>query len=188
MSAVIDMTGQRFGSLVVAARAESAGGQAKWRCRCDCGAETIVSGGDLRSGHSKSCGCAIPRHGLGRPPEYEVWKAMRRRCENPRDRDYPHYGGRGIAVCERWRRFATFWADMGPRPTPGHQIERRDNDEGYSPENCTWATKVEQMANTRRSRRFAVGDESLTAAEYARRTGVAYSTAYSQLTRMEQCP
>lgn len=84
-----------------------------------------------------------------RSAEYSVWVGMRRRCHDPKFKSYPDYGGRGITVCERWLSFANFLADMGRRPSPAHSIERKDNDRGYAPDNCIWATRDAQATNRR---------------------------------------
>jgi hypothetical protein len=154
-----NLTGRRFGALVVVERAP--GHPVHWRCRCDCGAEISVKASNLASGNSLACGCRRWRHGHaaaqgdGRrtTSEYRSWIAMRRRCWNQDHEAYPHYGGRGIRVCERWAQsFANFLTDMGPKPTPRHTIDRIDVNGNYEPDNCRWATPAEQRRNTRRAK------------------------------------
>lgn len=114
-----------------------------------------------------------------RAPEYNAWASMKSRCGNPHDPGYARYGGRGIGVCERWRAsFASFLADMGPRPSPRHSLERRDNNGPYCPENCLWATAVEQARNRRNTRFLTV---TLPVAAWAERTGLRYKTFWRRL-------
>jgi hypothetical protein len=114
-------------------------------------------------------------------PEYRAWQSMKARCGNPRDPAFAHYGGRGIRVCQRWREsFANFRADMGPRPSPRHSLERRDNNGSYCPENCLWATAVQQARNRRNTRFLTV---TLPVAAWAERTGLRYETFWSRLDR-----
>ena len=112
-------------------------------------------------------------HGLRKTPEYEAWCHMRKRCDNPKDKDYPNYGERGIVVCVRWQKnFLAFYQDMGVRPSPAHSIERRDNNGPYDPDNCYWGTKVEQMNNTRRSAWLTYNGETRTLPQWAQITGL----------------
>lgn len=152
-----DMQGRRFERLLVLQQGPSDNnGNARWVCQCDCGSKTLSHGFSLRNGAAKSCGCLttdqlkerITRHGLADRPEYRVWAGMLQRCDNPKTKKFRLYGGRGIKVCERWREFVNFYADMGPRPTSRHSIERRDGNGDYEPSNCYWATPTQQANNT----------------------------------------
>jgi hypothetical protein len=185
-----NMVGKRFGFLVVVARAGSdMRGKAKWRCACDCGAESVVQGCNLRNNHTRSCGCstarligeAVGKHRHARhgntSPEYNTWVAMIQRCENPKAPYFFAYGGRGVSVCDRWRKdFEGFLADMGPRPSPKHSIDRIDNDGGYSPENCRWATPQQQACNRKSNVKTEINGELLCIAEIARRYGISSAT------------
>lgn len=155
----IAMVGMTFGDLtVMAAAGESSDGSRLWSCRCSCGKTVICRGPLLRRGHTKSCGhlraviarAKAWRHGKTRTPAYRSWAAMRYRCENPSSGSWPRYGGRGIAVCERWREFDNFYADMGD-PQPGETLDRIDNNGHYEPGNVRWASKQAQSRNTRRN-------------------------------------
>ncbi len=152
----VDIRGQRFGRLVALSPAPNKGAFTQWNCRCDCGNEIVTYTNGLRSGHAKSCGCLQPEtaaktnliHGQGGTPTYFSWQAMIGRCTNPKHIAYPWYGARGITVCKRWRTFANFLADMGERPK-GTTLDRKDNEKGYEPGNCRWATRIQQDANRR---------------------------------------
>jgi len=188
-----DMSGERHGNLIVQEQAPHIPyRKVKWVCLCDCGRTTTVDGFDLRSGHTKSCGCLIgksasqrfKKHGRSRTPEYECWLQMKRRCLEPHRDDYPNYGGRGITVCDRWMvEFDNFYTDMGPRPSRHHSIERCDNDADYSPENCRWATNDEQANNKRTTRYVEYRGERISLANACRRAGKShrYFVVYQRL-------
>lgn len=162
-----DITGKRFGRLVVIERAANTKkGSAKWLCLCDCGKETIVRTSSLNNGGTKSCGCLQREHmtalGYARKKYdsnsrlYHIWQSMKQRCLNSNHRRYNDYGGRGITVCEEWKNsFQVFydWA-MANGYKENLSIDRIDNDKGYSPDNCQWATMKEQR-NNRRDSTFA---------------------------------
>ena len=157
MSAIVDITGHRFGLLTVSKRhfPSNKAGNALWQCRCDCGTENVIAIGiELRSGHKSSCGClwkkTITTHGMAGTPEYRAWQKMKARCTCKTDKRYIHYGGRGIKVCSQWlNSFESFYADMGAKPAPHLTLDRANNDGDYTPENCRWATYTRQNNNKR---------------------------------------
>lgn len=152
--------GNRYGRLLVT---DAAGcdkyGNRQWKAICDCGTERIVVGMNLRKGLTNSCGCLhkeiakeegkkTATHGMALTRAYKTWIAMVRRCTKPTDQAWKHYGQMGITVCERWiNSFENFYADMGDRPD-GMSIDRINPFNGYSPDNCRWATALTQARNT----------------------------------------
>jgi hypothetical protein len=186
-----DMTGQRFGRLVVDGYVgKVSGNKAAWLCRCDCGRSITVVGESLRRGHTTTCGCLRnwpkpkEHHGMVHAPEYAVWTHMIQRCTNPARSGYKDYGGRGITVCKRWRdSFQAFYEDIGQRPGPAYSLDRIDPNGNYEPDNCRWATAIEQANNTRYNRRLTYNGESLTIAQWARRLGMPQETLYARLNR-----
>lgn len=182
----IEMTGKRFGRLLVVAESgRMRSRQIRWKCVCDCGSIHFTEGNALRSGRTQSCGCRKidGKHGRSRSLEYRIWQAMRQRCSNPRNTHYKNYGGRGIRVCKSWAgSFVAFYSDMGPRPN-GTSIDRIDNDGGYSPSNCRWASKAEQGVNMRSNRLLTVDGETLTVVEWAARTGIGEGAIRSRIQR-----
>lgn len=179
----IDMVGQKVGRLTVLARDGARGNRAAWACACDCGNRVTVAGGELRKGDTKSCGCLNSemaserkrKHGMAGSPEHITWCRMRQRCNDPNDKRWRRYGGRGITICDAWKDFGRFLKDMGKRPK-GLSLERIDNDGPYSPDNCQWATP-RQQANNRKTSAFVEHDgERLTLAQWSRRTGIHHNT------------
>jgi hypothetical protein len=179
---VIDLTGKRFGRLTVLHLHEvSRSRGARWQCKCDCGNTALVYRKELRNGDTQSCGCLHKEqlqerntiHGLCGTPEHDVWLNMITRCTQPSAQNFRFYGGRGIKVCARWRNdFRSFLADMGPRPSPNHWIDRIDSDGDYSPENCRWSTRTEQFRNRRSNRLIEYANETKTMVEWAEAFGL----------------
>lgn len=182
-NAKTDLQGFRSGSLVALEPTEERlNREVAWLCRCDCGNEHLVARGNLKRRMVKSCGCmkvGMPtKHGHasdGEPsPTYRSWISMRVRCESPRADEYPRYGGRGIKVCARWRRFENFLEDMGERPE-GTSIDRIDNDGDYTPENCRWATQARQNRNKSVSLEITAFGQTRNLADWADDSNFSYS-------------
>jgi hypothetical protein len=180
-----DFIGKRFGRWTVLER-DGTNHPARWLCRCECGTVKSVNGSNLARGKTQSCGCLHKEmkstHGSTKTPTYAIWEGMIGRCTNPRNVAWKDYGGRGIFVCDRWRDFENFLADMKERP-PGLTIERRDNDKGYSPQNCVWVSRAEQARNRRSNRLATLHGETLCVADWCDKLGVTRKMVYSRLRR-----
>lgn len=189
-----DLHGQRFDRLVVIEEAPRKGYARFWRCQCDCGQVTVTSQGNLTSGATASCGCklreaqrsaaqhAITTHGLSKHPLYPTWRHMMERCYNVNNPGYKNYGGRGIAVCERWHNIAQFIQDMGNRP-PKTTIERLNNDGNYEPQNCIWATQTAQVRNRRNTTTVTYQGVTKPLATFCQEHGVPYKVVHDRLYR-----
>lgn len=184
MSRLNDIQGRQFGRLTAIARRGLRHRKAMWLCRCVCGSEREFQGSDLVRGRTQSCGCIgrerSTTHGSYGSAEYNVWASMVQRCLNPKNDAFPRYGGRGITVCERWRDFANFFADMGPRP-PGLTLERTDNARGYEPGNCVWATHRDQSLNRRSNVVLTHAGRSMTARQWADERGLSYTALVQRI-------
>jgi hypothetical protein len=184
--------GARFGRGVVIEKLLYKGRLKKARLRCDCGKEYVAYTTTLYAGMKQSCGCVhkdrIQAQG-GRwedtkKSSWKRWERMISRCENPSDPGYPRYGGRGIYVCERWRKsFEAFFQDMGPPPKGRISIDRINNDGPYSPENCRWATDFQQAANRSTNHWYTLGDRLILLADAAREFGFCIWTLKSRIKR-----
>jgi hypothetical protein len=153
MGKFIDRVGLRYGRLVVLSDAGVDHSKKRlWKCLCDCGKETTVTAGSLATGNTISCGCyhlgRITKHGGWKKSSYNTWRAMLRRCQNPGDKDYARYGGKGITVCPEWQEYTRFAADMG-EPGEGESLDRIDGSRGYSKDNCRWASAHTQAVNSK---------------------------------------
>lgn len=182
----IDLSNQKFGRWVVIKRASintdrNNRWECKWECECECGKIRTIRSSSLISGNSKSCGCykrdmARERNikiGFYHPVEYRRWYYMKRRCLNKNYKWYKNHGGRGITICKEWiESFANFFRDMGPITSDKHSLERKDNDKGYYPDNCVWATKHEQSRNTRQTKNITHNGKTQCLTDWAKETGI----------------
>lgn len=197
MAKPIDLTGQRFGRLVVVERGpNSHNGKIQWYCDCDCGKRRVlVSRHNLRSGDTKSCGCLkldflrakLTTHGHSRrnakTRTYQCWVNMTTRCQSPQGTHNPknqNYQTGGIRVCDRWKIFENFLADMGECP-PGCSIDRISNELGYFKENCRWATPTQQSRNRRNVIWVDYNGEKMVLAECLKAIDVSSSTYYRRI-------
>ena len=189
----IDLTGLQFGRLTALSQAPRLRRKVpRWNCLCSCGKSTVVEGKNLRGGLTSSCGCLASEvlshrsrtHGRTNTVEYKTWCGIKRRCYNPNDSHYLHYGGRGIAMSDEWRSsFSAFLRDMGPRPSGDYSIERIDTDGVYSAMNCKWLPIPQQANNKRTSVWLTLNGQSKTLADWSRLTGIPYCSLQARLKR-----
>jgi len=176
MGLKVNITGYKFGELTaVRFLGKIKKGRSNyWECMCSCGKTSQVRVSHLIAGDTKSCGCRKPNktHGMTSSHAYKIWEGMRRRCSNPNDDSYIHYGGRGISI--DWNSFEEFYRDMGDPPI-GKSIDRIDNNGNYSKNNCRWATQKEQNVNRRNN---VVVTLSKTISEWADLLGVSPKAMY----------
>jgi hypothetical protein len=180
MGAFVDITGMRYGRLTVLHREGSSNaGQAMWRCQCDCGGTVRSTGQSLREGGTRSCVCfqkdrvkeCLSTHNMVNSRVYSTWKGILTRCYNKNVKAYSLYGGRGIQVCDKWKSFLAFFADVGEPPT-GTSLDRINTDGNYEPGNVRWATPREQCNNKRNNTIIEYNGKKQTVANWARETGI----------------
>lgn len=188
-------SGQRYGRLVaVRFLRRDKSGSMRWLFQCDCGRRHVSIASHVRSGGTRSCGCyrnevssayrrSMTTHRMSKSVEYRCWAAMLNRCNNSRNKDYADYGGRGIRVCKRWRKFENFYADMGPRPSPEHSLDRKNNDLGYIKRNCRWATAAQQKMNRRITKGVRYRGRTMLLIEACRLAGIKHALARDRLRR-----
>ena len=184
-----DLTGQQFGRLRVVRRSEGVR-PLSYLCVCACGTEKVVRSCNLNNEYSptRSCGClqrdVMVKHGASWTLEYSIWRTMTYRCRAESSPMFKNYGGRGIKVCETWRHsFAQFIADMGPRPSRKHSIERRNNDGDYEPGNCYWALPDVQHKNTRQTNRIVFNGKTQCLSDWAKELGMSAKTLSARIVR-----
>lgn len=191
---VIDIVGTKVGRWTVMSRAQNTKqGQAQYLCRCECGNEKVVKSIILRRQISRSCGCLLvettikrsTKHGhspmYGKiSPTYHTWSGMKARCTNPKNNHFQRYGARGIHFCERWMTFENFLADMGEKPE-GCSLDRIDNNRGYEPGNCRWATHTQQANNKGCNRLLTLNGVTKTMKQWSKETGINYGTLQDRL-------
>lgn len=188
-----DLTNRRYGMLLVIERSENKGNQTYWKCKCDCGNIVEVKSFRLKNGEKINCGCiarksgyfkgGIPHnktHGMSNTRLYRIYKKMYRRCYRPQTKWYENYGGRGITICPEWlgeHGFENFakWA-LSNGYADNLSIDRKDNNKGYSPDNCRWATAKEQANNTRSTVFLTYKGETKPASEWSEITGISQDT------------
>lgn len=190
------LIGNRFGRLVVISESPRPLSVKRkrryWLCQCDCGQEHVAFTTLLVSGGVRSCGClgqdnrrqncnkgrgANATHRMSTHLMYKRWRSLRNRCEQKNNPAYRWYGAKGIVVCERWKSFENFYADMGDPPTPAHQIDRINNNGNYEPNNCRWVTALENMHNTRANVIVEVNGMKMCWSEACRKINVSQTSA-----------
>ena len=191
----LNLTGERFGKLVaIKTIGKNKNGGYLWQCKCDCGKEIIANVGNLKNGHTKSCGCLrvdrckmnFTKHGLEHTRLYGIWSDMRLRCYDEKNIAYHRYGGRGITICNEWKNDVKAFYDWAT--ANGYMdsltIDRIDNEGNYCPENCRWATVKEQASNRRSNILVTHNGKTQTMKEWANEVGIPYKVVWSRMQKL----
>lgn len=186
MTKALNLEGLTFNRLTVIRRTENdEHGKSMWECQCSCGKTAIRSGSKLKKGIAKSCGClkseALTKHGLSRNRTYRIWVGLIDRCTSPSSKDYPRYGGSGITVCDEWLEYRNFLDNMGECDDLEKSIDRIDNTKGYSPSNCRWATRKQQMRNRSNNINLTYNGITKTASEWANEKNMNLTTLLGRI-------
>ena len=189
--AFIDRTGHKYGLLTVTSFAGKPDGKTKstWACLCDCGNAVQVTGSNLATGHTESCGCLLIKEMYERrvypkevAEEYAIWRGIRQRTGAAPGKNAKWYSS--VSMCPTWRQsFDAFLQDMGKRPSKLHSIERKDSLKGYEPGNCIWATAQEQANNRSTNHLLTFNGESMTLSQWSSRTGIKEHTIGARINR-----
>lgn len=191
MPRTLDITGEQYGRLTAIRFTRRVGASRYWLFQCACGKYKEAPLAQVRYGRTLSCGCLLDEqrerfgqsnvsHKMSKTATYKSWSQMIDRCTNDKCRIYPDYGGRGISVCERWRSFDNFYADMGDRPDQT-SIDRIENNGNYEPGNCKWSTRTDQCNNRRSNKYYKYKGETATIAEFAVRHGIGKGTLWARV-------
>ena len=194
---LIDLKGQKFGRLTVLERDGNKGHEPTWKCVCECGNFTTVIGAELRKGNTTSCGCYAKevtskrmkgkaphnkRHNMTKTRIYKTWSAMKRRCHNPHDTSYYRYGGKGIEICDEWNNFDNFYAwAISNGYSDNLTIDRIDNQKGYQPDNCRWATQKVQANNKTNNHKVCYKDKYYTIAQLSDMFNIPYKKLWKRI-------
>jgi len=195
MSKFVDLTGQKFGRLTVLKQNHKIlSGNYAWLCRCDCNKRIIVPNNNLKNGHTQSCGCICKegirlKHGHSRKGKvsktYNIWSNMKRRCSNYKNKRYKDYGGRGIKVCERWKKFENFLEDMGEIPKD-KSLDRINNNGNYCPKNCKLSTIKEQNRNKRNNINITYNGKTQCLTDWAKELNINKQTVIQKLLKLNK--
>ena len=189
---VIIKKGDKYNKLT-AIKFDHMGNCQYWLFKCDCGNKKVICIGNVRNGHTRSCGCLQKEiakkicengrtHGMCKTSVYKSWTGLKDRCLNKNCKSYEDWGGRGITVCDRWLKFENFYKDMGECPK-NKSIERIDNNKGYYKKNCKWATRKEQANNKRNNHLIMFKGKTKTIAQWAEELNINPGTLYSKVYR-----
>lgn len=180
---MLKLEGHRFGRLEVISRVPGTA----WLCKCDCGRTKIVTTSNLRGGNSTSCGCKRDEtrttHGMSQSLEYKTWKSMKNRCRSKHPFIRKNYLDRGITVCPEWSTFVNFLQDMGKHPGKGFELDRIDNEKGYSKENCRWLTMQGNRENRRTTRWLEFNGQTRSIADWSLTLGINPRTLNNRINR-----